>query len=97
MGYQAMGKPTPEELNTALQHAVQMREKGEDLYFMAKALLNLNYRLKYLEDVLDKAKLYLHSGEAAVEHGILLNAIEAAEKASMAPGDEDEEKKSWLK
>ena len=52
-----MAKPTPEELKTALQHAVQMREQGEDIYFMAKSLLNLNYRIKYLEEVMDKAKL----------------------------------------
>ena len=74
-----------------------MREQGEDFYFMAKSLLNLNYRIKTLEDVMEKTKLYLHSGEAAVEHGILVNAIEVAEKAAMAPGDEKEEKKSWLK
>ena len=92
-----MAKPTPEELKTALQHAVQMREQGEDIYFMAKSLLNLNYRIKYLEEVMDKAKLYLHSGEAAVEHGLLVNAIEEAERASKAPGEEDEKKKSWLK
>lgn len=92
-----MAKPTPEEFKTALQHAAQMREQGEDIFFIAKALLNLNYRVKYLEEVMDKTKLYLHSGEAAVEHGLLVNAIEAAEKASLGPGEEDEEKKSWLK
>ena len=92
-----MAKPSPEELKTALKHAAQMREQGEDLYFIAKALLNMNYRVKYLEEVMNKAKLYLHSGEAAVEHGLLVTAIEEAEKASMGPGEEDEEKKSWLK
>jgi len=92
-----MGKPTTEELEKALNHAVQLREQGEDYYFMAKSLLNLNYRIKFLEEVMDKAKLYLHSGEAAVEHGLLVNAIEEAEKASMGPGEQDEKKKTWLK
>ena len=92
-----MGKPTAEELETALRHAALMREQGEDVYFIAKSLLNLNYRVGCLEEVMDKAKLYLHSGEAAVEHALLVTAIEEAEKASLAPGEENEEKKSWLK
>ena len=83
-----MGRPTPEELETALRHAADMREQGEDMYYVAKSLLNLNYRMKFLENVMDKAKLYLHSGEAAVEHGLLLKAIEDAERASRTPGDD---------
>lgn len=92
-----MGKPAPDELETALKHAIEMREQGEDIFFMAKSLLNLNYRMKYLEEVLDKVKLYLHSGEAAVEHGLLLKAIEEAEKASLGPGEQDDEMQQWLK
>ena len=90
-----MGKPTPEELETALKHAARMRENGEDQFFMAKSLLNINYRMKYLEEVLDKAKLYLHSGEAAVEHALLLKAIEEAETASRTPGDDDGQMHPW--
>lgn len=90
-----MGKPTAAELETALLHAVQLREQGEDIYYIAKALLNLNYRLKFLEEVLDKVKLYLHSGEGAVEHALLIKAIEEAERASMAAGETDEKMHPW--
>ena len=37
-----MSKPTAEELATALEAAAQMREKGDDEQYIAKALLNLN-------------------------------------------------------
>ena len=79
-----MGKPTTEELETALKYAARLREQGEDEYYIGKSLLNLNYRIKYLEFVLNKASLYLHSGEGAVEHAELVKAIEEAEKASLA-------------
>lgn len=90
-----MGKPTPEELETALTHAAHLREQGEDIFYIGKCLLNFNYRMKYLENVLTKADLYLHSGEAAVEHAELVKAIEKAKKASMAPGQEDEGMHPW--
>ena len=79
-----MGKPTKEEYELALTHAAQLREQGEDVYYIAKSLLNLNYRIRYLEDVLAKADLYLHSGEGAREHADLVKAIEKAEEASLA-------------
>jgi hypothetical protein len=90
-----MGIPTEEELKTALTHAAQMREQGEDLYFMAKSLLNFNYRMKYLNDVLAKADMYLHSGEGAREHSELLNAIELAKEASSKSSEEDENIHPW--
>ncbi len=90
-----MGKPTAEELETALKHAAQLREQGEDNYYIGKSLLNLNYRMKFLEDVLAKANLYLHSGEGAVEHAELVNAIERAEQAALASGQEDEDVHPW--
>ena len=90
-----MGKPSKEEYETALTHAAQLREQGEDVYFMAKSLLNLDYRMKYMEDVLAKADLYLHSGEGAQEHAELVKAIERAEEASLAAGEEDDEIHPW--
>jgi hypothetical protein len=90
-----MAKPTPDELATALKHAAVMREQGEDYFHVAKALLNLNYRLRYLEHVLERVKIYLNSGEAAVEHTALIKAIEAAELAAMAPGEEDDRMHPW--
>lgn len=83
-----MSRPTEEELNSALGRAGQMREAGEDEYFLAKSLLNLNYRVSALEDVLEKAKLYLHSGEGAHEHTLLLKAIEKAEQAEAYLGED---------
>ena len=86
-----MGKPTKEELETALRHAALLREQGEDLFFIAKSLLNLNYQMKFYEDVLAKADLYLHSGEGAIEHAVLTTAIERAKEASLGPGETNEE------
>lgn len=83
-----MSRPTEEELKTALERATQIREAGEDEFFLAKSVLNLNYRVSALEDVLEKAKLYMHSGEGAHEHTMLLKAIEKAEQADAYLGDE---------
>ncbi len=41
-----MSKPTEDELQAALTEAARLREEGEDHYFLAKSLLNLNYRLQ---------------------------------------------------
>ncbi len=90
-----MGKPTEEEYELALTHAAQLREQGEDVYYIAKSLLNLNYRMKFLEDVLAKADLYLHSGEGGHEHAELVKAIEAAEEASLAAGEDDDDIHPW--
>ena len=85
-----MGIPTEEQYKTALEHAATLREQGEDIYYIAKVLLNLDYRMKFYEDVLAKADLYLHSGEGAVEHAELSNAIKRAKKASLGPGEPGE-------
>ena len=91
-----MGRPTKEELKTAVKHAADLREQGEDTFFLAKSLLNLNYRIQFLENVLAKANLYLHSGEGAHEHAELVKAIEEAEKASLATGEEyDDDFNPW--
>ena len=86
-----MGRPTKEELKTALKHAADLREQGEDTFFLAKSLLNLNYRIRFLA----KANLYLHSGEGAHEHAELVKAIEEAEEASLAAGQDDEDIYPW--
>ncbi len=86
-----MAKPTAQELQTALEHAAQLREQGEDIYYLAKSLLNLNYRMKFYEDVLHKADLYLHSGEGSVEHASLVRAIERARQSDLGPGETETE------
>jgi len=77
-----MSKPTKLELQEAIEEATRMRDKGEDPHYIAKSLLNCNYRINFLEHVMDSAKHYLHSGLAAHEHTILIQTISAAETAS---------------
>ena len=76
-----MGKPTAEQLEQALAQAAWLREHDMDEYFLGKTLLNHNYRLHLLEDVLHKARQYLHSGQSGQAHRELLRAIEKAEQA----------------
>lgn len=90
-----MGTPTPEELKIALTEATRLREQGKDHYFLGKALLNLNFRIGFLEDVLDKADLYLHSGEGAFEHSELVKSIERAREAFMFPGEGEDDIHPW--
>lgn len=85
-----MGKPTADQLEQALAQAAWLREHDMDEYFLGKSLLNHNYRLHLLEDVLHKARLYLHSGSSAQAHRELLRAIERAEAASRDAGEEGE-------
>ena len=89
-----MSKPTPEEMNKALSEAARLREQGEDEFFLGKSLMNLNYRVKILEDVLHKADLYLHSGEGAHEHAELVRVIEQAREAEQGM-EEDKDIKPW--
>ena len=76
-----MGMPTDEELHEALQHAARIRERGNDTHHVAKSLLNLNYRVKQLENVMHAAELFLNSGLAVQEHQRLVRAIEEARRA----------------
>ncbi len=73
-----MGMPTTEELKEALAEAGRMREKGEDPCHVAKALLSLNYRMRYLERVLETAEHYIHFGLSAQDHIALQRAVEEA-------------------
>jgi hypothetical protein len=75
-----MGKPTDDELKQALAKAVDMREHGDDPDFLAKSLLNLNYRFNVWQKVIDATKRYLHSGHASTEHARLVSAMREAEK-----------------
>lgn len=86
-----MGKPTDQELEEALAEAARMREHSQDPHHVAKALLNLHYRHRYLERVLSAARRFLHSGQASHEHAELLRAIDAALKAEMRTAGEEPE------
>ena len=71
-----MSKPTDEELESALQMAAQMRDKKLDPFFIAKSLLNHNYRLKYLEEVFKATDRYLNHGMSEQERTRLLRLID---------------------
>lgn len=79
-----MSRPTSEELKIALEEAAHLREHNKDEFFVGKSLLNLNYRIYYLEKVLTAAKEYLHTGFGSKEQTDLLHAIEKADKADKA-------------
>lgn len=83
-----MGRPTADELDMAIAEAIRMRESGNDPRFVAKSLLNLNYRMQYMDRLLSAAKRYLHAGQSMQEHRHLTLAIQAAEKAEGAPDEE---------
>lgn len=76
-----MGKPTEQELETALSEAKRLRESGQDTHFLGKALLNCNYRNSILLEVLHTAERYLRSGMAEAEHTRLVRAIDRARQA----------------
>ncbi|MEJ2142097.1 MAG: hypothetical protein P8Y24_07030 [Gammaproteobacteria bacterium] len=73
-----MSKPTEQELIMALDQAKYLRESGQDTHFLGKALLNCNYQMGVLLEVLHAAQHYLHSGMDETEHNRLLRAIEKA-------------------
>ena len=75
-----MGKPTSDELKQALTKAADMREHGEDPDFLAKSLLNLNYRFSVWQKVIEATKRYLHSGHGSTEHARLVSAMREAER-----------------
>jgi hypothetical protein len=81
-----MGMPTEAELREALAEAARMREQGEERHHLAKVLLNLEYRNRQLERVLEAAELFLLSGMAVQEHERLERAIEAARAAVRRTG-----------
>lgn len=86
-----MSKPTAEELEIALKQAATMREQGQDPQFMAKALLNLNYRVGYLEKVFHLAEKYILFGQDPNEHKYLLKAIEHAQNEERHIAKKDDE------
>lgn len=76
-----MSKPTEEELETALKMAAQMRDKKIDPFFIAKALLSHNYRIKYLEEILKSADRYINHGMSEQEKTRLTRTIEKVKDA----------------
>jgi len=76
-----MSKPSDIELKTALVAASTMKEHDKDPFFIAKALLNHNYRLKHYEELLKAADRYMNHGQAEHERMKLLKCIEKIKDA----------------
>jgi hypothetical protein len=76
-----MPKPSEEELETALKTAAQMRDDDNDPFFVAKALLSHNYRIRYLEEVMHVADRYINHGMSEQEKTHLIRTIEKAKDA----------------
>ena len=76
-----MSKPTEEELATALKMAAHMRDKKIDPFFIAKTLLSHNYRMKYLEEIMQAADRYINHGMSEREKTHLTRIIEKAKDA----------------
>jgi len=84
-----MSKPTEEELEMALKMAAEMRDSKTDSSFIAKALLNYNYRFKYLEEILHAADRYINQGMSEQEHMHLVRAIEKAKDVESFTSNEE--------
>ena len=76
-----MSKPSEEELSIALKMAEHMRDKEIDPFFIAKALLSHNYRMRYLEEVMKLADLYINHGMAEHDRTRLIRSIDKAKDA----------------
>jgi hypothetical protein len=86
-----MAKPTDKELDIAIQMAIQMREKNQDPFHLAQCLLSHNFRMKHLEDVLQKADRYINMGMAEHERTQLIRAIEKAKDIESYTSQQREE------
>ena len=85
-----MGKPTKDQLEDALATAKRMREAGDDPHYLAKSLLNLNYRMDYMAKVFEAAEYYLR-GEDAHARVRLEQAIEKARAEERRTAGSDDE------
>lgn len=85
-----MGKPTAEELNTALAEAQNMLDSDNDPDHVAHALLNIHERYVALEKVYEIADEFVRRGED-MEHGHvrLLRAFDEAREQEHHPTDSD--------
>lgn len=81
-----MGRPTKEELATAIAEAGRMREQGDDPHFIAKSLLNHDYRLKLFEQLYQSVEHYLRSGQSETEHSKLMRILDKIRSEERHPG-----------
>ncbi len=69
-------KPTPREIEIALEAAEQMREAGDDPSFVSKTLLYLHQRNELLEELLKHLKVFMQFGQFSEEHAHLVVLLE---------------------
>lgn len=73
-----MSIPTRQEMDTALAEAERLRDQEIDVSHLGKCLLYLSRRDEVLERLLTAVEHYLNSGHAQLEHGRLIQAVDAA-------------------
>jgi hypothetical protein len=83
--------PADTSLRLALSAAAQLRETGQDNFYLAKSLMNISYLLKSQERVWDAVRHYLHSGRAATEHERLRQAYADAMREEHRTAGEDDD------
>ncbi len=81
-----MGRPTKQELTEALAEAGRMREQNEDPHFVAKSLLNHDYRLRLYDQLYQCVEHYLRSGQSEQEHGKLMKILDKIRSEERHPG-----------
>jgi hypothetical protein len=87
-----MPKPTDEELDIAIQKAIEMREENNDPFNLAKCLLSHNFRMKHLEEVLMLADRYINMGMSDKERTHLIRAIEKAKDVESYTAHQEQER-----
>lgn len=87
-----MPKPTYEELQAAIQKAIEMREQNDDPFNLAKCLLSHNFRMKHMEEVLKSADRYINMGMSEQERKQLIRAIEKARDAESYTSQQQQER-----
>jgi len=87
-----MPKPTYEELQAAIQKAIEMREQNDDPFNLAKCLLSHNFRMKHMEEVLISADRYINMGMSEQERKQLIRAIEKARDAESYTSQQQQER-----
>jgi hypothetical protein len=85
-----MPRPTDEELNTAIQKAIEMREENNDPFNLAKCLLSHNFRMKHLQEVLVLADRYMNMGMSDQERTFLISAIDKAKNVESYTAQEEQ-------
>ncbi len=73
-------KPTDQEYGIALSTAELLHVEGRDPKFLGKALLYLDQRRAYLEQVLARADRFLVAGQDEHNHAQLLKSVFAAKR-----------------